>query len=157
MVSDAALSGVEHSLISSGVDVRKGIGRVSNEEIIEEIDFAVRPETKGKKSVSVLTKAEAVSEAIHSKEKQAPISSDAAEVITAPAIVSIEVAEKEASVAKAPAKAAATAKKVDEKKPKIVDKNIVEEKTPTAKKTAEKPATKAEKKPVVVAKKKKAV
>ena len=67
------------------------------------------------------------------------------------------MAEKEASVAKAPAKAAATAKKVDEKKPKIVDKNIVEEKTPTAKKTAEKPATKAEKKPVVAAKKKKAV
>ncbi len=159
MISDAALSGVEHSLISSGVDVRKGRGGNSNEEIIaEEIDFTVRPEPKGKKAVSVLTKSEAISEARHSAEEQAVKISEIEEVITAPAIVAVEVVEKKApAVKKSAAKAEAPAKKAVEKKPVVAAKKVAEKKAPAVKKTAEKPAAKAEKKPAVkpAAKKKK--
>jgi small subunit ribosomal protein S2 len=117
MVSDAALSGIEHSLISSGVDIRKGRGRVSSDEVIaEEIDFTVRPEPKGKKAVSVMTKAEAISES-----RQVTKSESEEEVIVAPSITEIvEIVEEKVPAAKAPAKKAvvkASAKKVVEEKP----------------------------------------
>jgi small subunit ribosomal protein S2 len=155
MISDAALSGIEHSLISSGVDVRKGISKFSNEkEAFEEINFTEKSETKNKKSVSVLTKAEAVSEAKYFAAKQdLKISSDE-EVITAPAIVAVN-SEKNPEVKKLSTKVKVddSAEKIDEKKSKVAAKKVVEKKAPAVKKAAEK----SEEKPVVAGKKKKTV
>jgi small subunit ribosomal protein S2 len=67
LISDAVLSGVEHSLISSGVDVQEAKEKYSKKSATEEVDQESQVEEekenpKAKKAVSVLTKAEATAE-----------------------------------------------------------------------------------------------
>ncbi len=71
LVSDAILSGVEHSLISSGVDIRKVKGQRSEDQIKEEISdikldlttYKAIEKPHGKKVVEVITKLDATKKA----------------------------------------------------------------------------------------------